>query len=199
MSRSPIRVEILLPLLLSLGLGACGGASDPREIQGAIRYMAEALRADAPERLFRVIDARSRHAMASIVQDRRAAADVIRTQYPEPERASALARLGDAARAGDAAALFAARCDSACRTTLAAKLAAPERVDGDELDVVVHTVRGATLRFHRLAPGDWWGLVWHTQELDAERAHAAEERRTIEANAAVYERSRRLEREEPVP
>ncbi len=199
MSRCPIHTVVLLPLFLSLGLGACGGASDPREIEGAIRYMAEALRADAPERLFRVIDARSRHAMASIVQDRRAAADVIRRQYPEPERASALAQLGDAAGAGNAAALFAARCDSACRTTLAAKLAAPERVDGDELDVVVHTVRGATLHFHRLAPGDWWGLVWHTEELDTERSRAAEERRTIETNAAVYERSRRLERGDPPP
>ncbi|NOY91236.1 MAG: hypothetical protein GXP55_08500 [Deltaproteobacteria bacterium] len=199
MSRCPNRLGVLLPLLLSLGLGACGGASDPREVEGSIRYMAEALRTDAPERLFRVIDARSRHAMVSIVKDRRAAADVIRRQYPEPERASALAQLGDAARADDAAALFAARCDSACRTTLAAKLAAPERVDGDELDVVVHTVRGATLHFHRLAPGDWWGLVWRTQELDTERARAAEERRTIEANAAVYERSRRLEREPASP
>jgi len=193
MNRCPISALSALPLLLFFGLGACGGAADPREPEGAIRYMAEALRADAPERVFRVIDARSRHAMASIVQDRRAAAEVIRAHYPEAERPSALDRLGDAARVADAAALFALRCDTACSQGLAEQLAAPASVQGDDVDAEVETVRGATLHFHRMAPGDWWGLVWHTQELDTERARAAEERRTIEANAAVYERARRLE------
>jgi hypothetical protein len=83
----------------------------------------------------------------------------------------------------------------ACRQDLTEQLAAPASVEGDAVDVRVLTVRGATLHFHRLAPENWWGLVWHTQELDAERARAAEERRAIEANAAVYERSRRLQQE----
>lgn len=189
MSRSP------QPVILALVLAIWGcGASDPREIDGAIRYMAASLEADSSARLFRVIDARSRHAMISIVHDRLAAAQAIRDHYPRAEQERALAELGDAAQVTDAAALFVARCGMRCRRDIRDELGAVDQVEGDELDVSVHTVRGTTLYLHRLHAGDWWGLVWRTEELDLERARAAEERRSIEANAEVYARAEQLER-----
>jgi len=199
MSRWPIAAGTLPLLFLFFTLPACGGAPDPREVDGAIRYLADAIERDAPERLFRVIDARSRHAMCSIIKDRQAAVRAITEHYPEARRAEALARLGDLGGAADADALFAMRCDARCRQEFATKLAAAETVQGDDLDVQVHTVRGTTLHLHRLAAGDWWGLVWQTDELDAERSRAAEERRTIEANAAIFDRGRRLQQPEAQP
>lgn len=185
-------ISYAIPVVLTACI-ACGGASDPREIDGAIRYMAAAVDINSSEKLFRVVDARSRHALASIVQDRQTAASAICEYYPEAERERALSALGDAGRVSDAAGLFVARCDTACLQAVGTQLAASETVEGDELDVLVHTARGTTLRLHRLGPGGWWGLVWHLEELDAERSRAAEERRAIQANAEVYDRSRRQE------
>jgi len=156
--------------------------------------MAASIEADSPARLFRVIDARSRHAMISIVQDRLAAAQAIRDHYPQAEQERALAELGDAAQVADAAGLFASRCDAGCREGIRDRLAASDAVEGDDLDVTVRTARGTTLHLHRLEARDWWGLVWRTEALDQERARAAEERRTIEANAEVYARAEGLAR-----
>jgi len=178
------------------GIGICFGVGcfepDPRDVRGALDAAARAIEADDGRALFHLIDQRSRNALHSIAKSRRAAAALIEADYPAPERPQALARLGDAARAQDAAGLFAARCGPACRQDFASRLGAPESrsVDGDEL--VVTTVTGQQLRLHRGSDG-WYGLVWRTAELDRERSRAAQELTQIEANAAVYRRRRSLE------
>ena len=99
-----------MAFLAAVLLGACDQTPDPREIEGAIGYLAQALEEDDAARLYRVLDERSRHALISIVADRRASAGVIRASYPEDERASALEALGDAADVATPEELFARRC-----------------------------------------------------------------------------------------
>ncbi|MEM6955288.1 MAG: hypothetical protein AAF411_19300 [Myxococcota bacterium] len=148
-----------------------------------------ALDANDGERLFRVIDVRSRHALHSIFEDGRQARAAIEADYPPEARADALAALGP--DVPSAAALFAARCAAACRQRFAAKLGAPvaERDEGNER--VVETTRGE-LRLHREGEGNWWGLVYETAALDAERDRASRDRRRIEANAATFRRRAEL-------
>ncbi|MCA9532621.1 MAG: hypothetical protein KC593_03045 [Myxococcales bacterium] len=151
-----------------------------------LEYAARAIERNDARSLFRVIDARSRHAMASIVADRRAAAELIRNTYPEDQREAALDELGPSIDAEDAAALFAARCDRACMSDLASRIGAPlsQRQDGDEL--VVETPRGGTLRVTG-GGEDWYGIVWRYDELDAERQRANQDRLLVEANARTYQ------------
>ncbi|HJL02694.1 MAG TPA: hypothetical protein RMH85_29655 [Polyangiaceae bacterium LLY-WYZ-15_(1-7)] len=175
--------------------GACGfgGTPDPRNLEGAMAYAALAVERDDPAMLFRIVDARARHAMISIVNDRRAAASLVRETYPEAERAAALARLGDAAEVESARELFARRCDAACRSTIGGDVGKPERTETEGEETIVHTARGTTVRVWRAEEGDWWGLVWHTDELDEERARANRDLRLIEENAETYRRRRELE------
>ena len=184
-----------ISLCLAFGT-ACGigGTPDPRELEGAIGYLAVALERDDPAMLFRAVDARARHAMISIVADRARAAELIASDYPEDARDAALAELGDAATVSEASDLFALRCASACRSELSASLGAPteQRREGDEL--VVTTARGGTLRFHKPDGADaWFGWVWETEALDAERDRANRDLRQIEENAATYRRRRELD------
>lgn len=182
-----------LCLAFWLGCGI-GGTPDPRELEGAIGYLAVAIERDDPAMLFRAVDARARHAMISIVADRQRARDLIRADYPEDAREAALAELGDAATVADAPALFALRCDVTCRRELSEKLGAPteQHTEGEEL--VVTTSRGGTLRFHRPEGDDaWYGWVWETAALDTERDRANRDLRQIEQNAETYRRRRELE------
>ena len=184
---------------LSVALLCCacgmGGTPDPRTVEGTMAYAAMALERDDPRMLFRVVDERARHAMISIVADRRQAAARIRETYPEGLREEALAELGDAASVEDAAGLFVRRCDASCRQAIAASVGAPVETtpDGDEL--VVRTSRGATLRLYRPREGAWWGIVWRTAELDRERDRANQALQQIERNAETYRRRRELARE----
>ena len=177
----------LLALFLIPTLTACTGEPDPRTLPGMLEYAARAIERNDARALFRVIDARSRHAMASIVEDRRTAAELIRTTYPEDQRADALRELGSAAEMEDAAALFEDRCGRACMADLGSRIRAPlsQTQDGDEL--VVETPRGGTLRVTG-GGDDWFGIVWHYDELDAERQRANQDRLLVEANARTYQR-----------
>ena len=143
------------------------------------------------ERMFRVIDVRSRHAMFSIVEDRRAARAQIEADYPAELRDAALEALGDGANVETAAQLFAARCTTECQDRLRASIAAPtsDRADGNEQ--VVQTARG-TIRLYREDDAHWWGIVWRTAELDDERNRASRDRRQIESNAETYRTRREL-------
>lgn len=182
----PVKTRIFVSLSLALLLHACTGEPDPRTLPGMLEYAARAIERNDAQALFRVIDARSRHAMASIVADRRAAAALIRSTYPEDQRADALSDLGSAANVEDAAALFAERCTRECMSDLASRIGAPisQRQDGDEL--VVETPRGGTLRVTG-GGDDWYGIVWRYDELDAERQRANQDRLLVEANARTYE------------
>jgi hypothetical protein len=149
---------------------------------------------DDPAELYKVIDERARHAMISIVHDRREAAELVAASYPEAERAAALAALGDAAEVGDAAALFARRCDRACRAALGATLGAAADVRTEGELTVVTTARGTRLRlFHGGDGHGWYGLEWHTAELAEERDRANRDLAIIRENAATYDRRRALE------
>lgn len=180
-------------LFLALLLAGCGGVPDPRTIDGALAYAARAIEHRDPRTLFRVLDVRSRHAMISIVADRQRAKAIIERSYPADVRAEALAELGDGATVADAPALFAKRCDRTCIATFRDALGAvvERHVDGDE--TVVRTTRGETLRLYRRREGDWWGLVFQTDELFAERDRASRDREMIAQNARTYERRRALE------
>jgi len=182
-----------IPVLVVFFVLVAGCAPDPRSIRGAIAYAREAIEADDSRRLFRVIDERARHAMVSIVSDRRKAAEEIRSGYPEPLQAAALAELGDAAHAESPEELFAMRCTEPCRAELGAKLGAPEheRQDGEER--VVLTAGGSEIRLFRSDEGSWWGLVWKVDDLAWERSRANRDLKTIRENVATYARRRALE------
>jgi hypothetical protein len=179
------------PIFVLTVIASCWDA-DPRSVRGALDLASRAIEARDGRQLFRVIDERSRHALISIVQDRRAAAQLVREAYPRAEREAALRALGDAADATDAAELFARRCGAPCMAQIRQQLGAPveQREQGQEL--IVQTAQGGTLRMHR-GSDSWWGLVWRTDELSRERDHAAQELRQIRDNAEVYRRRRALE------
>jgi hypothetical protein len=166
---------------------------DPRTVRGALDAAARALEERDGRALFRVIDQRARSAMASVVGDRREAAELIHADYPAPERTTALASLGDARDATDAADLFTRRCTEPCMAELASAVGAPvaERRHGAS-DVEVRTARGGRLHLHRGKNG-WWGIVWNTAPLSDERTRAARELIQIQQNADVYRRRRALE------
>lgn len=180
-------------LAVIITFSGCRGQADPRTLEGMMAFASDAIERDDGEALFRVIDARSQHALISIVEDRRASATLIRENYPEAARDAALAELGDSVQVESAAALFARRCDRACRADIASRIGAPvsQEQDGDEL--VVHTSRGAVLRVTG-GGEDWFGIVWRYDELDQERARANQDRQLVAANAETYARRRRLER-----
>ena len=149
-------------------------------------YAARALENGELERLFGVIDERSRHALYSIHADREAAASLIRADYPEELQEDALGALG-LLGTDSPAALFAERCDLACQRDLTSRIGAPmeETQEGEEL--LVTTSRGQ-VRLWRGGESAWWGIVWNHDELDRERDRAGQDLRRIEANAETYRR-----------
>jgi hypothetical protein len=161
-------------------------------VRGALAAAAQALEAQDAQKLFRVIDQRGRHALASVAAARAEARRLIVTDYPENERANALAALGDAATVDSAAGLFARRCGASCMSSLAAEIGVPvsETPQGDEVEV--RTARGSTLHMHAGSDG-WYGLVWNTPALIEERAQAARELETIRDNAQLFRKRRALE------
>lgn len=180
-------VAVLAPLL------GCH-EPDPRSVEGALDAVARAVEARDGQALYRVLDQRARHALISIVEDRRASAERIRADYPPELREEALRELGDAEKFQDAAALFAARCPEPCLAELAGRLAAPEHKERKGALVRVRTVRGTTLDMYAGDDG-WYGLVWNTEALSHERDEAARQRVQIETNAEIYRRRRALEAE----
>ncbi len=173
--------------------GACGGRPDPRTLEGATAYAAEAIAEGDTTRLYRVIDSRARAAMISIVTDRLRAREIIERSYPEAERAAAVAALCDAAEVRDAPGLFVRRCDSRCIASIRDSLGAPTEVRMEGRVAVVRTPRERELRWYRKTDADWWGLEWNTQALSDERERANRDVAAIEENARTFERRRALE------
>lgn len=157
-------------------------------------YAAAALEDQEMNRLFRVIDERSRHALYSIHADRAAAAARIAADYPQELQEAALSALGPTS-AESPADLFAERCDPSCRQEFTRVIGAPmeETTNGEEL--VVTTSRGE-IRLYRADEASWWGIVWKREELDRERDRAGQDLRQIEANAETYRRRQALQVQE---
>jgi len=179
----------LLTSLACIGLGSGCWDPDPRTIEGAIEAAAVAVEHDDAPALYLLIDVRTRHALAGIVDARSKARTVIQRDYPKGEVGAALARLGPPA--ATAAELFALRCDSPCLADFAGKLGAPERTEKRGNVTVVTTVRGTRLDMYSV-DGGWYGLVWRTDEYIAERDRASRDLAQIEDNAAVYRRRNQL-------
>jgi hypothetical protein len=181
-------------ILAAIGLAGPGcGEPDRHTIRGALAVAARALEDGDGRALFAVIDPRARSALGSVVRHRQEAARLIATHYPEADQPAALAALGRAAEASDAADLFTRRCAAGCRAELAAAVGAP--VAEEPLpngDVEVRTVRGGRLRMHRGDDGRW-GIFWRNEALNEERTRAARELTQIRHNAEVYRRRRALE------
>lgn len=189
---SRITFPRLLPCALLVFGVACGGDADPRTVEGAVSFAAAAVERSDATSLFRVIDQRARHAMASIVADRNRAAAIVARDYPAEARPEALASLGDAVGAADAPALFARRCGEPCFAELRGVLGAPRELARTGDEVVATTARGTEIRLH-LGSDGWYGLVWRTPELDRERTQASRDVEVVERNAEVYRRRRELE------
>jgi hypothetical protein len=172
--------------------GSEGCSPDLCTVAGALDGAASAREWDSARALFEVLDERSRAALYSISRDARAAARLIRADYPDSERAENLRWLGGAALAQDAADLFSIRCPAACRARLTEGVGAPvatrPRKDGA---VDVTTARGGTLVLFRGQAGAW-GLVWNTVALAQERVQISRELRQVVRNAATYRRRRAL-------
>ena len=132
--------------------------------------------------------------MASIVKSRRRAAELIRADYPEPERSRALAALGDAAGAKDGPDLFARRCNRACLAEFETGVGAPigDIPEPAPADIAIETTKGGRFTLHRGQDGAF-GIVWNTSQLQEERTRAARELIQIQHNAEVYRKRRALE------
>jgi hypothetical protein len=185
-----VRIVVLIAVL-----SGCW-SPDTREPRGALALASQAVEAGDARMLFKVIDQRSRHALAAIQQARSAAAALIRADYPPQAQAAALAQLGDAALAADPAELFVRRCPKACQAELGATLGAPasERTvqgeAGPELEIT--TATGGHVRLFRGKEGHY-GIVFRRQELSDERDRASRELEQIRANAEVYRKRKALE------
>jgi hypothetical protein len=176
---------------MAWGVAGCG-ASDPHSVRGALAAAASAAEADDGKALFRVLDQRSRDALASIVKDRGRAARLVRADYPKEAQAVSMSALGDGAEVKDPAELFAKRCPTTCIGELTAKIGAPVSQIARGAELEVHTAQGGSLRLYRGQDGAW-GLVWKTAELADERTRAARELVQIRVNAEVYRRRKALE------
>lgn len=64
-------------------------------------------------------------------------------------------------------------------------------------ETFVRTSKGTEIVLFRKNAGDWYGFVWRTAELAAERDRANRDLHVIEENAATYERRRQLEQQAP--
>lgn len=192
MSHEEYSVFFLVCPLLAVSACSCSDQAQRQSIRGALAVSAEALESNDAARFFNVLDERSRFALAATVKERSEAKELIGRDYPEGEKAQALAALGDAGEVQTPAELFARRCDAACLRGFRELIGAPatQRADGDE--VVVTTTRGTTLHMHAGTDGTY-GLVWKPRELSEERARAARELKQIRENSAVYRKKRELE------
>ena len=178
----PATAGLLAACVVSL-LAACGG--DPTTVAGAVSAAASAVGNRDHASLFPLLDERGRFALGATHRARHQAAALIRETYPEPERTTALAELGDAVTAATATDLFAQRCPDACLSELARSLGAPREVKVDGPLTRVTTVRGTELGLYRAEDGRY-GIVWETDALVRERSRAAAELDLIQKNAAAY-------------
>ncbi len=184
----------LQPLLLGAWLGAvygCGAPPPPDEstVRGAMAALADALERDAVREVFRRLDQRARHAMHAIAEAGRERAAIVRAGFPEPERGRELARIGKT-DAPDGVALFARRCPTDCRDALRARLGAVVERREEHGLVRVRTATGHWLQWRKGSDGRF-GLVWHTEELERERARAFQALRDTR-RAAAHHRERRM-------
>lgn len=182
------------PALLagSLLATACS-APDPHEPRGAMAAAAEAIEKGDGRSLFRLIDQRSRHALAAIRDARTEAYQLVQADYPDAEKPAALAALGDAAVARDAADLFVKRCPQSCQATLGQSLAAPTAEHPTPNgDLEIETAAGTRVVLHRGKDG-LYGLAFRNAELSTERDRASRELLQIRQNAEIYRRRRSLE------
>jgi hypothetical protein len=184
-SHEEYSVFFLVCPLLAVSACSCSDQAQRQSIRGALAVSAEALESNDAARFFNVLDERSRFALSATVKERSEARDLIVRDYPEGERAQALAALGDAGQVQTPAELFARRCDAACLRGFRDLVGAPaaEKTEGDE--VVVTTTRGTTLHMHTGTDGTY-GIVWNTQELSEERARAARELKQIRENCYSF-------------
>jgi hypothetical protein len=185
-----------LVALASLASATLGCSPDTRSVEGALAAAARATESGDARALYKVLDERARHAMISIVRDRRRSAELVQAQYPEPERSRTLAALGEAAHVEDAASLFARRCDAGCMAAIAAQLAAPRSQRQAGAELVVDTARDTEVRLYR-GSDTRYGLVWQTEALSRERNQAARDAEQIQKNADLYAKRRRLESPTP--
>jgi hypothetical protein len=164
---------------------ACSGYGSGYSVRGALALSAEAVEANDAAKMFPALDERTRFAMMATVSARSDARALIERDYPEAEKAQALAALGDAGQVQTAAELFGRRCDPTCLRGFGEIVGAPtaQVAVGDELEVT--TVHGRTLRMHAGKDGGY-GIVWQTRETSDERSRAAKELRMIQDVAAVY-------------
>jgi len=187
--------KLILVVALIVVLLGCG-APDTREPRGALAVASQAVEAGDGRRLFRVIDQRSRFALAAIQQARSAAAALIRADYPTDAQAEALAQLGDAAQVTDAPDLFVRRCPAACQAAIGALLGAPahEQVvsGGSGAELEVQTTTGTVVRLYK-GNDDHYGIDFHHQALSDERDRAARELDQIRQNAEVYKKRKALD------
>ena len=164
---------------------ACSGYGSGYSVRGALALGAEAVEANDASRMFPALDERTRFAMMATVKARTDARAVIERDYPDAEKAPALAALGDAGQVETAAELFGRRWDPGGLGGFGEVVGAPtaQVAVGDELEVT--TVHGRTLRMHAGSDGGY-GIVWRTRESSDERSRSAKELRMIQDIAAVY-------------
>jgi hypothetical protein len=185
-----LRIGVLIVVL-----SGCG-SPDTREPRGALALASQAVEAGDARTLFRVIDERSRHALAAIQRARGASAALVRADYPPEAQAAALAQLGDAALATDPTELFVRRCPPACLAEIGATLGAPageQTVPGEagpELEIT--TTTGGRVRLFK-SKGGHYGIVFRRRELFDERNRASRELEQIRTNAKVYRKRKALE------
>lgn len=182
----------LLSVAASLVFVSACFTPDPQTVDGALAYAARAAEQGDTVRLFRILDQEARHALDATLKQRQQAAAIIRDTYPADEREPALRELGDAVDAESTEALFAKRCDSSCIDWFSRNVGAPaaQSTKGDVTSV--RTIRDTDIRLRHGSDG-WYGIIWRTDELAAERERAARDLAQVQENARVYSARKRLE------
>lgn len=157
---------------------------------GAYQRIVIAVNEGNPASFFAYTETEAQHACYTIRDYRRKSAAQIRANYPEPEKARALAPYQAIADAPDGANVFAIYArQMGWLDRLRRDLSGVDRIEINGDRASVQTVRGARYPFRRRENG-LWGLTLFTAALTAEAERAARDAALVEQAASDYERAK---------
>lgn len=158
---------------------------------GAYLRVMSAVNRNKPEAFFAYIETAAQHACYTIRDFRKKSLELVRNNYPEPERSELVSRYGAVASAGDGSDVFALYARSqGFVNRLRRDLSAVSKVEINGDRASVQTVRGTRYPFRRRENGIW-GLTLFTAVLVAEAEKAARDHALIEQAARDYARAKR--------
>lgn len=155
--------------------------------EGAYQRIASSVAGSEPEECFAYLEQEAQHAVFTIQDYHRKAAERITKSYPPAERQPALVPYLEARDSPDPPALWARIAHRrGWLGKLRRDLSGVDHVEQVGERATVVTVRGTRYPFRR-RPNGIWGLTLFTAELEADAAHAARDWALIQRAAKDYE------------